>query len=313
MSPSPRLAAIALTAIAPLSWGTTYLVTTQWLPPDRPLLSGALRALPAGLLVIAVTRRLPHGHWWWRAAALGVLNIGAFFALLFAAAYRLPGGVAATLGATSPLAVAALAMLLLGERPTRWRLGWAIIGVAGVAMMVLRPGAHLDLLGVLAGLGGTASMSTGIVLTRRWGNPVGPVAFAGWQLAAGGLFLLPLALLVEGPPPHLPLPAIGGYAWLGLIGALLAYTLWFRGIGTIPVTAVSFLTLLSPVVATTLGWAVLGEGLNATQAAGFALALVSVVAAQTPPHRRRRPAPPQDLPRPSRTIPYPSQPERIHT
>ncbi len=120
-------ARIALTAVAPISWGMTYVVTLEWLPPDRPLLSGLLRALPAGLLAIAIGRRLPHGSWWWRAAVLGVLNIGAFFALLFLAAYRLPGGVAATLRAVGPLATAGFALALLGERPTRWRLGWAMV------------------------------------------------------------------------------------------------------------------------------------------------------------------------------------------
>lgn len=279
-----------VTSLAPLSWGTTYLVTSEWLPPDRPLLSGALRALPAGLLAIAIGRSLPRGHWWWRAAVLGVLNIGAFFALLFVAAYRLPGGVAATLGATSPLAVAALALPLLGERASRRRLGWAVAGVVGVALMVLRPGAHPDPVGILAGLGGAVSMSSGVVLTRRWGNPTGPVPFAGWQLTAGGLFLLPLALLIGGAPPHLTPAAYGAYAWLGLVGALVAYTLWFRGIGRIPVTAVSFLTLLSPVVATLLGWVVLGQDLTPVQMTGFALALVSVVAAQTRPRRAGGPA-----------------------
>ena len=46
----------ALAAVAPISWGTTYLVTTQFLPPDRPLLSGVLRTLPAGLVLVAFTR-----------------------------------------------------------------------------------------------------------------------------------------------------------------------------------------------------------------------------------------------------------------
>jgi hypothetical protein len=60
-----------LTALAPVTWGTTYLVTTQWLPPDRPLLSGAIRALPAGLIALAITRQLPHGAWWWGRYRLG--------------------------------------------------------------------------------------------------------------------------------------------------------------------------------------------------------------------------------------------------
>lgn len=83
------------TAIAPALWGTTYLVTTEFLPPDRPLLAGTLRALPAGLILLAFTRTLPRGSWWLKALALGTLNIGAFFALLFVSAYRLPGGVSA--------------------------------------------------------------------------------------------------------------------------------------------------------------------------------------------------------------------------
>ncbi len=107
---------LALTALAPITWGTSYLVTTELLPPDRPLLTATLRALPAGLLLLAVTRLLPRGGWWWKAAVLGTLNIGAFFALMFVSAYRLPGGVAATLAAVHPLLVTALASGVLGER-----------------------------------------------------------------------------------------------------------------------------------------------------------------------------------------------------
>ncbi|MBC7632384.1 EamA family transporter [Aeromicrobium sp.] len=300
MSASARTALTALTAltaIAPISWGTTYVVTSEWLPPDRPLLSGLLRALPAGLLAIAIGRRLPHGSWWWRAAVLGVLNIGAFFALLFLAAYRLPGGVAATLGAIGPLATAGFALALLGEPPTRWRLGWAMVGIAGVALMVMRPGAEFDAVGVVAGLTGPVAMSAGVVLTRRWGRPVGAVSFAGWQLTAGGLFLLPIALIVEGAPPHLPIEAFGGYAWLGLVGTLLAYTLWFRGIGELPVVAVSFLALLSPIVATTIGWAVLGQSLTTMQTVGFGLTLLAVLAAQIPRPQRVAPR----IPKPALT------------
>lgn len=73
---------VLTTAIAPLAWGTTYLVTTEALPPGRPLLAGVLRALPAGLALAALTRRRPVGRWWAKAAVLGILNIGGFFALL---------------------------------------------------------------------------------------------------------------------------------------------------------------------------------------------------------------------------------------
>lgn len=279
----------ALAALAPISWGTTYLVTTEFLPPDRPVFSGVLRVLPAGLALLLWTRTLPTGSWWWRAGVLGVLNIGAFNALLFVAAYRLPGGVAATLNAVQPLLVAGLALALLGERPTRWRIGWGLAGVVGVALMALRGEAGFDLVGIAAGLAGAASMATGIVLTKRWTRPegVGLLGFTGWQLTAGGLLLVPLAALVEGPPPALDPAALGGYAWLAIVGTLLAYALWFQGLTRLPATAVSFLTLLSPVVATALGWLLLAQPLTAVQAVGFVTAMVSIVAAQITPAAAR--------------------------
>src|SRR5690606_12749081 len=90
VTPRAKLALIAATAFAPIAWGTTYAVTTEFLPADAPMLTSLMRALPAGLLLLALTHTLPKGEWWWRASVLGILNVGAFFPLLFLGAYRLP-------------------------------------------------------------------------------------------------------------------------------------------------------------------------------------------------------------------------------
>ncbi|SDX70599.1 probable blue pigment (indigoidine) exporter [Amycolatopsis xylanica] len=280
---SNRIALIAVTALAPAIWGTTYLVTTEFLPPDRPLFAALVRALPAGLLLVALTRRLPRGQWWWRSLVLGTLNIGVFLALLFVAAYRLPGGVAATVGAIQPLIVAVLASGLLGERLTPRTAIAGIAGVAGVSLLVLRAGAKLDVLGVAAALGGAVVMATGVVLSKRWTSPAPLLATTGWQLVAGGLVLLPVALLVEGPPPSgLTAGNILGYAYLAIPGAAVAYALWFRGIRGLSATSVTFLSLLSPLVATTVGWLVLGQHLTTAQLLGAVIVLAALVAAQIP-------------------------------
>ncbi|MGC4947895.1 EamA family transporter [Streptomyces sp. DT224] len=274
----------ALTALAPAVWGTTYIVTTEFLPAGHPLFAGLLRALPAGLIALALTRTLPRGVWWGKAAVLGVLNIGLFLPLLFIAAERLPGGAAATLGAAQPLVVAVLAVAVL-RRPLSARpLLWGATGVLGVGLVVIGPGAGLDAAGVAAGLAGAATMGLGVTLTKRWGRPegVGPLAFTGWQLTAGGLFLAPVTFLAEGAPPAIDGRAALGYLWLGLIGGLLTYALWFRGIGALPVTSVAVLGLLSPLVAAGLGALVLGQTLGPVQLAGFALALASIVGGQLP-------------------------------
>ena len=282
-SAAAGLAVVGVTALAPLAWGTTYLGPTGLLPPRRPFLAGVLRALPAGLVLVALTRRRPVGTWWAKAAVLGTLNIGGFFALLFMAAYRLPGGVAATLGAVQPLVAAGLAATLLRERLRPEVVAAGVIGLVGVALLVLRAGAQLDGLGVLAGLAGAASMATGVVLTKRWGRPVPLLAFTAWQLVAGGLVLAPLALALEGLPPTLTTSNLAGYLWLGSVGTAVAYSLWFRGIERLPVARVSLLGLLSPIVATTAGWIVLGQTLTPVQGVGAALVLGALWLGQRPP------------------------------
>lgn len=277
-----RSATVLLTALAPMAWGTTYLVTTALLPAGHPLFAGLLRSLPAGLIAIAVARTLPRGSWWWKSVVLGVLNIGAFFPLLFLAAERLPGGAAAAVAGIQPLITLALSALVLQDRIRPLVAAAAAAGAGGVALVVLGPAAQLDPLGVAAAVGGVTSTALGMILTKRWGRPsdVGPVSYAGWQLTAGGLVLLPLALTIEGAPPAIDAGAALGYLWLATVGGLLSYALWFRGIQRLPVIVPGLLALLSPVVATTLGVVVAGEAFTPIQAVGMVIVLGALVAGQ---------------------------------
>lgn len=277
-----RLRILLLTALAPMAWGTTYLVTTEMLPPGHPLFAGLLRSLPAGVLAILLSRRLPRGAWWGKAVVLGALNIGAFFPLLFLAAERLPGGVAAAVAGAQPLIVLALGALVLHERIRPSSAAAALGGTMGVALIVLGPSAGLDAWGVLAALGGVTATGAGMVLTKRWGRPkgVGPITYAGWQLGAGGLVLLPLTLLIEGTPPAIDATAALGYTWLATAGGIFAYTLWFGGIQKLPVIAPGLLALLSPVVATLLGVVVAGESFTVIQGVGIAVVLAALVGGQ---------------------------------
>ncbi len=267
---------LLLTAIAPAIWGSTYLVTTQLLPAGYPLTVAMLRALPAGLLLLVIVRRLPRGIWWLKTLALGALNFSVFWWLLFISAYRLPGGVAATVGAVQPLIVIVLARLLLGSPIRSLSIVAAIAGIGGVALLILTPNATLDPIGIAAGIAGAFSMAAGTVLSRRWRPDVSPLTFTAWQLTAGGMLLLPVALLLEPPLPHLTGANILGFAYLGLIGAALTYILWFRGLSRLEPSMVSPLGFLSPTTAVILGWVVLGQQLSTMQMFGIVIVLGSV-------------------------------------
>lgn len=267
---------LLLTAIAPAIWGSTYIVTTEFLPDFSPITVAMLRALPAGLLLLLIVRQLPTGIWWARIFILGALNFSIFLSLLFISAYRLPGGVAAMVGAVQPLLVVLLAYFILASPIRLSSILAALVGAAGVTVLVLTPSAALDPIGIIAGLAGAGSMACGIVLNRKWQPPVSLLTFTAWQLTAGGLLLVPVVLVFE---PAIPVPTVTNLlalAWLGLIGMALTYTLWLRGIARLNSSAVAPLLLLSPVTAVLLGWLFLNQTLTALQIIGVILVIGSI-------------------------------------
>lgn len=275
-----RRTVVAATVIAPVSWGTTAITVTEFLPACRPLLVGALRVLPAGLVLVALGSRQPgwrpRGIEWARYAVLAVCNFALFFPLLAAGIYRLPGGVAASGGGLQPLLVASLTWLMLRRRPRPLDLAVGLVAAVGVAMVVMRPGAGFDRVGLLAMVSANTAFAVGVVLTKRFPPPQNRIAITGWQLLLGAAVLVPLALAVEGLPPGLDARNVGGFAYLSLVGTGLAYIVWFNGIRRLPSVAPPLLGLAAPITGAALGWIVLDQSLTPVQLLGFALAIGAI-------------------------------------
>lgn len=271
---------VLLTALAPAIWGSTYIVASEILPPDRPFTAALIRALPAGLLLLIYTRVLPARRDWARLLVLSALNIGVFQALLFVAAYRLPGGLAAVLGAIQPLLVMLLAWVVDRRTPAQLTLWAAVAGVLGLAVLLLSPQTVFEPVGIAAALLGAACMAAGVWLTRRWQLDLSVLPLTGWQLTLGGAMLAPVAWLADAPLPPLTPLQWTAYAYLSLAGALLAYALWFRGVARLPTVAVASLGLLSPLAAVVLGWTLLGQAITGMALWGLLIALASVFAVQ---------------------------------
>ncbi len=268
---------VLLTAVAPVSWGTTYFVTHQLLPADHPLYGAVIRALPAGLLLLLVRRRLPRGSWWWRSLVLGTLSMGVFFALVYLAAQLLPTSIAATVMATSPVAMMASAWLLLSVRPAGRHLVGAGAGILGVWLMLATATTGVDPLGVLASVAAMAMSSFGYVLATRWGVGVDVVSTTAWQLVAGGVVLLPVAVVVEGAPPSLDLPALLGFGYVTVVATALAFLAWFAGLRHLGPGTVGLVGLLNPVTGVLLGTVVAAEALTTQQLGGMALVLGGIL------------------------------------
>lgn len=277
----PRLNDILLTTLTPIIWGTTYVVTTELLPQNYPITTSVLRALPAGLLLLLITRALPSGVWIWRSFVLGAFNFAIFLVLLFTSAYHLPGGIASTIGAIHPLITAVLAWIILGQRLTLTRILAGIAGISGVALMALTSVDKLNTLGIITAIGSAISLAIGVVLTHKWRPPVSALAFTGWQMTAGGLLLLPIAMYFEPSLPALDTTNILGFVYLGLIGGAVSYFLWFRGIGLLGPTLASSIGLISTVTAVLIGVFWVNETLTLFQMLGILLVISSVWIAST--------------------------------
>ena len=275
-----KLRWVAVTAVAPVAWGTTYFVTHRYLPAGYPLYGGAIRALPAGLLLLLVRRRLPRGAWWWRAAVLGTLNMGAFFALVYLAAQLLPTSLASTIMATSPVVMMMFAWAALRERPRAVQLAAALAGLAGVALMLLGGRVVVSGTGVLASVAAMTMSSLGYVLTKRWGAGVDVVSLTSWQLIAGGAVLAAAAPLVEGPPPAIGATELLAFGYVSIVATALAFAAWFAGLRRLRTGTVALIGLLNPAAGVVLGTVVAGENLGTRQVLGLTLVFASVVLGQ---------------------------------
>ncbi len=276
----PTILLILLTAIAPTLWGTTYIITTELLPADRPFIAAFLRLLPAGIILVLISRHLPKRDEWLRIIILAILNFAIFHVLLFVAAYRLPGGLAAVVGAIQPLMMMFLIWFVDNRKPAHLALGASIVGVFGMAALLLSPNSTWDLIGILAATAGAMLMTSGVFLARRWRTDMPLLAFTGWQLLIAGVMLAPLAWLIDPPLLTLTTKNMLGYGYLSLFGTTLAYVLWFNGIAKLSPVAVSSLGLLSPIAAVIIGWGLLGQSITGFALLGLIAVLGSVLTVQ---------------------------------
>ncbi|MFF7329887.1 EamA family transporter [Streptomyces sp. NPDC008150] len=272
---------VAVTAIAPVAWGANYYVTREFLPTGSPLYGAALRALPAGLVLLALCRQRPRGVWWGRSAVLGLLNVSVFFVLVYVASQSLPTSIASTVMAVSPMAMMLVAWVLVSERPRPAHLAGAAVGLAGVCLMLLTGVDGVSVRGVLASAAAMLVSAFGHLLSKRWSDDSGAgadvLASTAWQLTAGGLLLLPAAVVTEGAPPALSGRALLAFGYVSLIATAAAFVAWFAGLRRLPAGTVGLIGLLNPVTGVLLGTVLASEVLTVQQLGGLVMVLAGVV------------------------------------
>jgi drug/metabolite transporter (DMT)-like permease len=278
---TPTRLDLTMMIVTALIWASGFVAIRVAVPETGPVWLAAIR-VGLGFLVLlpyAIWRGMvwPQGSGQWRLIiGMSLLNVVVPFMLISWAGLRLEASVLSLLMGTGPfLALIGSHFLTHDDRLTIRKFFSVFLGFAGILVLV-GPSAVAGLGGgsfqaKLAALGATVCYVVAGLLIRRISMP--PVRLACLALAIGSAALVPLALVIEGPPAiGLSTPAVAALIYLGLFPTGIAYILRFHLIRTIGYSRFALTINLIPVFGVTLGIVLLGEPLSLN--VGIALALV---------------------------------------
>ncbi|WP_024511133.1 DMT family transporter [Bradyrhizobium sp. ARR65] len=291
----PRRVAFLLFAIVVVTWGLNWAVTKVIVHSVFPLWATAIRTAiaTAALFVVQLARGqliIPRRGDWPVIAAIALLHMVAFSALVAFGLKFTPVGRSIVLGYTTPLWVVPGAALFLGEPITRPRLVGTALGLLGLAAM-FNPfafdwsnreavvGSGLILLAAL-------SWAANILYVRahKWVST--PFQLTFWQTLLAAVVLAILAALVDGAPQINWSPALAGaFFYAGVFGTALAYWAMAMVNRSLPAATTSLGILATPVVGVVTSTLALGEAVDISLLLAMVLILAGIAIGTIPAKR----------------------------
>ncbi|HEY7678737.1 MAG TPA: EamA family transporter, partial [Candidatus Methylomirabilis sp.] len=275
-------------------WGASFPLAKIVLRDVGPLTYLVLRHVVGGGLLLAIAASIGAGRVQrddlWAFARLGVILVGFHQGVQAFGLARTTATNSGWLIAASPLFIALLARLVLGERLRRRQWIGMACGLLGSFAVVtqgklggaalLSSGGLGDLMVLESAAAWAAFSVAGKGLLARYP----PIAIAAYGMAAGMAIALPIWLAGGGAADLLRLggPGWAAMTFLGVCGTALAYVLWYRAMQTRAAGVVGAYMFLQPLEATFLGRLMLGEALTAATIAGGLMILGGVYLAAWP-------------------------------
>jgi drug/metabolite transporter (DMT)-like permease len=266
-----------------LLWSSSFVTARVGLALVSPLLFVAVRLVAAAALLglfLAVRREslAPLRHRWKHLALAGALVNGVTLSAFHVGMVHENVAIMALVQAVSPMLIAVAAVPLLHERLRAGQLLGLVLGVVGVALVVVPRGLEGPAAwgAIRLGFVGAIGLAAGTVYFGRFGRDVPLVQATAVQLAAGAALTVTLMALFERPHAVWAPPAIAAVAWNVFAVSIGAMALYYYMLnrGTAGRVAANF--YLIPGTVALLGWALLGERLTAPALLGFVVASAGV-------------------------------------
>jgi drug/metabolite transporter (DMT)-like permease len=264
---------ILLAMIPAFFWGTTYAVTQFTLQEWPPLLLGALRALPAGLLLLAVKPTLPKKGEWQIIFTLGLINIATFFGLIFVMALTLPSAISGVGMISVPVFAMLFHWVVKKQRPHLIQ-ALSGIGLITLAWILFNPSQiALNPIGLGAMFAAIMCIVIGSSITKSLGSRMHWWKVLTWQLILGGT-ILSVASGVHAfidPPPyvnavtHFDIRNAMGLLWVIGLNTALGYGMYVWLLQRMSVVDFTFGGIANPVAGIVTGMVLIGESFTAVQ------------------------------------------------
>ncbi|KIP75794.1 multidrug transporter [Vibrio harveyi] len=264
---------ILLAMIPAFFWGTTYAVTQFTLPDWPPVLLGALRALPAGLLLLAIKPTLPKKQDWKVLLVLGTINIALFFGLIFVMALTLPSAISGVGMISVPVFAMLFGWVVYKRQPS------LIQGISGAALIALAwflfdpSSITLNPIGLIAMLSAIMCIVIGSSVTKSLGTRMHWWTVLTWQLILGGIILSIAAAIFASfdPEPYVSalqnasLRNVGGLLWVIVLNTALGYGMYVWLLQRMSVVDFTFGGIANPVAGIVSGLVLMGESFTPVQ------------------------------------------------
>jgi len=259
--------------ILSLIWGSTWLFIKLGLEDLPPFTFAGIRFVIAALILLIIVavrkQRLPR-DWrdWVLIAGTGFFSFAVNYGLLFWGEQRVSSGLAAILQTIIPVFGLVLAHLHLPSERITWpKLFGIALGIAGVALIFsnqMEMGGAEAFKGSVAIVIGAFAVAYSNVLIKLRGSKLDYAVLSAGQMIAGLIPLLIVGTLLEGSPLNLHWTrlALVSLFYLALVGSVAAFLLFYWLVRHMEVTKTMLISLVTPLIAVTLGEIVRGEELT---------------------------------------------------
>lgn len=279
---APLLFPVLGIGVLAVSFAAIFFVKAQ---PTHPLIAAGTRLLIATVLlspfVIRARRQGRLDSSVLKAGALGGLCYAIHFSAWVASLEHTSIAASVTLVASTPILLALLSLITRKDQPSR-RL-WIAIGVAAAGVGILGAAGAEEgaghLLGDALAVLGCAAIAAFLLLVRKMGPGLDPVAFSGLACGSGSILLFGTAWLCGVPLEVSSTEALGYLALAALIPQLVGHLILIWALRYTTPTVVALGVTSEPVISTFLGVLLLSQQPSALAATGCAITLLGVILA----------------------------------